>query len=100
MRTFKEYCDEIKPQIDPLEIAQKDFLIWMEEMKHKTITEDAINFNRMSQIYRKFATRQGLQMASYAAKEFAELALNLVVNHMDRYSKKKTEDYLRKLRED
>ena len=99
MHSFEEYCNEIAPKIDPLEIAQKDFLNWMDQMKHEMISEDAIQFNRMSQIYRRFATRQGLQMASYAAKEFAELALNLVVNHMDRYSKKETEDYLRKLQE-
>ena len=99
MRTFEEYCEEIKPQIDPLEIAQKDFLNWMEKIKQEMITEDAINFNRMSQIYRRFATKQGLQMASYAAKEFIELACNLVLNHMDRRSKKLSEDYLRKLQE-
>ena len=100
MKTFKEWCDLNKDQIDPLELAQKDFAEWIEMQKKETITEDAINFNKMSQIYRRFATRQGLKMSSVAAKEFAELACNLVVNHMDKYSKKKTEDYLRKLQED
>lgn len=99
MRTFEEYCEEIEPKIDPLEIAQKDFAEWLERKRHEMITEDAINFNRMSQIYRRFATKQGLQMASYAANEFIELACNLVLNHMDRRSKKLSEDYLRKLQE-
>ena len=99
MKTFKEWIDLNEDQIDPLEIAQKDFLDWMEKMKQETITENQINFNKMSQIYRRFATRQGLQMSSYAAKEFVQLACNLVVNHMDRYSKHKTEEYLRKLQE-
>lgn len=98
MKTFKEWIDLNEDKIDPLEIGQKDFAMWIELKKRETITEDAINFNKMSQIYRKFATRQGLQMSSYAAREFAELALNLVKNHMDHRSKKTTEDFLKKLR--